>query len=129
MHFLLEFLKFVGIFFLLIVFVSAVVYIIHIHPTEEYYLKVLSFTEWKTHKEIRSELEKMLNGKMIRIEVYFGIALLIHDGIIEEQITKRITEGIEIKEYKYRKKTNRRRKKIESKEQEVKPFDDEWLTT
>lgn len=126
MHFITEFVNFVFCFMSLLALTLAIIHFIHIHPSQSDYFEVLSYTEWKTPQEIRSELEEKLKGKMIRIEVYYDLVKLTHDGLVEEEIIEKMVEGQIIKSYKYRKKTGRwKRKKI--KEVKETPFNIEGL--
>ncbi len=80
-----------------------------VKPDKYEYLEVMSYTKWKSGREIRIEMEKIKGGWIVQIEVYFAMRDLEEEGFVE----RRIRNIGEIKWHQFRKKPGGRRRRDE----------------
>jgi hypothetical protein len=78
-----------AIIFALIIIVA---YSDHAKVDRYEYLEVLSFTEWKSGRDIKLELEKRNNGWLGYGEVYINLSHLQEEGLVERQTVTEILE-------------------------------------
>ena len=84
----------------------------HAYVEMDEYLDVLSFTEWKTVRQIKKDLQRIKGGYLNNREVIANLCKLEDEGLIERRVTVGGLDGTMTKKHEFRRKPGGRKEKL-----------------